>query len=160
MNNISILNVNRLSVNTMKKLNRLHNKYGTMYPCLLRMRGEHTAWADKPDNNSRVVLYKIDDEVVGWALLSIRRWSGSKHNCFANIQVYVPPRFRRSGIGRTLVERSMKYIKSRRPEVKAINASPPDWNAFWLFASCGLRPTDKYSPSHVEQRLIADKGWK
>lgn len=91
-----------LSRKEMDRLNGLHLPYGQMWPTLL-------THFDDPD--TRVCIIKVKKQTVGWGLLYYtRRFLLFKHPI---IQIFVSEKFRRLGIGTSILSKLTKLCKSK-----------------------------------------------
>lgn len=133
---IKSLKISQIDINTISALSKLCLAHGTMYPSLLRL------MLDKKnlDKKARVVICLRNNVPIGWALIKIKRWSDT-HRMFADINIYVDPKFRNKDHGKSIVTNVIKWVK-RTTRATAIIPHPHDWKSFMFFTRLGFKPED------------------
>jgi len=98
---------------------------------------EQEYWFTDHDSRSPILVAEEDGLVLGWASLS--RWSGRCGYCdTSEISVYVGGKYRRKGIGRSLVERILETAEEVGLHTVIARITAGSESSIRLFESVGF----------------------
>lgn len=118
--------MNKMSVKYARNMSGVERK--SCYPMSYGSQGDLVYWlhdAVKHKNDDRVILYRVDDRIAGWAIVRSNGIAG----------FWVRTDMRRRGIGKKLASKA----KTLHPHIKVF---PHDVASIALFKSTGLVKPD------------------
>jgi ribosomal protein S18 acetylase RimI-like enzyme len=93
-----------------------------------------------------VIVAFIDDELAGYALVSLRKASRA-------VRMYslaVDPRFARRGVGRALLQACEAYARRQGPAALALEVRYDNKAAIALYESCGFRQVGEHADYYAD----------